>query len=912
VQVVAHPSPLVLEEEVLDRVAAAKTDDPLAPVLVVVPSRRLAEHVARRLVERFGVVLGVEILHHAALAGRILEMAGAPRPRVIGEALLERVTSSVVRDAPPGALRDFIRKHPVASGALRGSLSDLREAGIAPGDAGRALDGEYGEFVALYTKWVAALDALLLRGASDHTAVAVAAAEHAPAFARPFRAVLHHGAYELIGVHDDLVRALDRGREVVFLLPSQRGEASGALGIETSFLNAQGATAELDTAARGALAAVSSGVPPHEVAIVVRSFGPYAAAMDALLDADDLRWHTSYTRSLRRVPEVARALRALAEAPAGADATFGAHAAAFEVAARETFGGERWEEPAGRALGSLIARLGEIETLLDERRAVPRKDAFAWLDARVDAETLPPEGADAGGIRILDAMQARGLTFRHVALVGMNAGVFPRVGRDDPLLPDAARGRLAAATGRPLRLAAARDGEEHLILSMVLGCARERLAVSWRRADEAGRPVVPSLSLRDIARATAMGGGAGDVERAAAKLPAHPRSRIAAWAARPGLLRRDDETLYVALSSEIGLGAGRAVASRLPQLSQGVSLVEATDAFAPGPGAYDGRVGPGRVKAELAATALERLGACPLQFFFRDLLQVTAESAAPTPFEADFAAVGRRVHDVLHDVYDTLVKERVFERIGLATRIARAKELLHAAWQAKATAEDAARAARYPVLDGIESRRWIATLGAFVEADLTRMEDGEIVPIAFEHKVDMPIPDGPEGLIVHARFDRIVQGDEGAVVGDYKTRGNLDERIAPAAVLSGAQLQVPLYALLQGAPVELLGVGPKHVPGPGEDPDPRFVRFDGFKNADHRAGMLETLRVLAQLAADGRFPLRSGPHCGHCDYAAACRKNHPPTEHREQTAPDVADARDCWQKKDKLPTLAAVRAGRRA
>src|SRR5262245_32120184 len=63
VRVVSNSSSLVLERELLDRVAAAKSGDPLAPVLIVVPSARLADHVARRLVERFGAVLGVEIVH---------------------------------------------------------------------------------------------------------------------------------------------------------------------------------------------------------------------------------------------------------------------------------------------------------------------------------------------------------------------------------------------------------------------------------------------------------------------------------------------------------------------------------------------------------------------------------------------------------------------------------------------------------------------------------------------------------------------------------------------------------------------------------------------------------------------------------------------------------------------------------
>ena len=40
---------------------------------------------------------------------------------------------------------------------------------------------------------------------------------------RDFGAVLHHGAYELIGVHLDLLRAIDRSRSTVFLLPCEPG-----------------------------------------------------------------------------------------------------------------------------------------------------------------------------------------------------------------------------------------------------------------------------------------------------------------------------------------------------------------------------------------------------------------------------------------------------------------------------------------------------------------------------------------------------------------------------------------------------------------------------------------------------------------------------------------------------------------
>ena len=902
-QVVARSSPLVLEDEVAGRIAAAKAGDPLASVLVVVSSRRLADHLARRLVERFGVVLGVEIVHHAALARRILESAGRSASEPMDAALADTLARLVVRRAPPGRLRDFFRERPAALAALTRPLDDLREAGIGPAEASKVLTGEYAELAGLYARWTEALDAAAARGAIDHGAVAQAATPHAAAYAARFAAVIHHGAYELIGVHDALVRALDAGREVAMLVPSPRDLSSGPIPAAASFLDAQGAAAELITAARGALAAVSEGLPPHEAAVIVRSFGPYAAAMDALLETEEVPFHTSFVQPLHREPFVSAILRDFAGADSEAEATYAEHAAALETKVGATGG----DTIAARALSVLARALGGVETILGETQPVTRAEAAQWLSARVGETSVPPAGASEAGIRVLDAMQARGLTFRYVALAGMNAGIFPRVGREDPFLPDAARARLIEATGRPLPLASRRDAEEHLILGMMLGAARDRIAISWRRADEAGRPVVPSLALRDIAHATGARISAADVAKAAAKLPAHPRARLAWWAEKQGLLRRDDEALLVALFSEVGTPVASAVVARLPHLVSGVALIGATDGFAPGAGAYHGRVGPGFAPRRLAATALDRLGACPLQFFFRHVLRVRVEPEAPTPFESSAAAVGERVHDVLGAVYRALAEEGAFLRLSLSDRVARAIELLRIAWPAHADDNARALAGRFPILDAIHAKHWLATLDGFVAADLARLDAESLVPAAFEHEVLRPLPGGPDAIVVTARYDRIAEGENRRVIGEYKTGGSLADRIAPADMLSGARLQVPLYALLEGTAVDLLGVGARHAPPPDAPDDSRFVRFDGLTGVQD-AGMRETLGVLARLPVDGRFPLRPGRHCRYCEYASACRRSHPPTEHREALAPDVRDVRDCWEKSATVPTLSAVRA----
>jgi RecB family exonuclease len=915
VKLVAHGSPSVLEGELIDRVAKAKSGDPLAPLLIVVPTRRLADHVMRRLVERFGSILGVEVLHHRALAERVLELAGvAPRP-VLGDDLTSTLFARVVDRADPGPLRDFARDHPGASAALRETLTDLREAGLSPKTVAATLTGAEAETASLYASWSAALDELSGRGGGiDEAGLVRAAIGEAAAFAARFSAIWHHGAYDLIGVHVELVRALDRGRELQFLLPADPVDASGAFGVvrarviagqsspvvpiereaarpQVAFLHAQGAGAELKTAAYEALAAVASGAPPHEVAIVVRSFGPYAAAVDTLVEGGGPRWHTSYKRPLRRDPEAAKVLAAIAAGADRGSRSFRAHADEFEAIAHDA-------DPDDR-LAELLQAMREVETILGDARAVSRAEALAWLDARADAARRPPDGADGGGVRILDAMQARGLTFAHVGLVGMNAGLFPRVAREDPFLADGSRRRLREVTGLPLPIASESDGEERLLLAVILGQARDRLRVSWRRADENARPLVPSLALGDVARFVGLEPDADAVVREARALPAQPRLRLEAWADAPGLLGRNEETLLAALASETGTDAGPAVAARRPELAAGVALVAATESFAPTAGTYDGRIGAPARREEIGVTAFETLGRCPLRYFFRYVLRVEAPRTPPTPFEADAASMGSRVHDVLREIYARLGAEGVFSKSSVDARVVRAREVLREAWNASAGADDVARAERLPVLNRIESQAWLRTLDAFLDADVRRLANDELVPEALELENQGPIPGGPERLIVSARFDRVLRGADGRIVSDYKTGRNLKDRVHVGAMLSGRELQVPIYALTSGLPVELLGVG--------ADPDIDVVRFESFKSDEQRIGFLETLRAVAALTDAGRFPIRPGSHCDGCDYRSACRRGHPPTEYREGHAADVRDARDCWSKTGKLPSLAAVR-----
>src|SRR5438034_129915 len=74
-------------------------------------------------------------------------------------------------------------------------------------------------------------------------------------------------------------------------------------------------------------------------------------------------------------------------------------------------------------------------------QALARNDAPIGALGGAGSPALP----DHGGVRVLDAMQARGLSFDSVFLIGFNADLFPPRRTEDPFLPDADRRALRAA-----------------------------------------------------------------------------------------------------------------------------------------------------------------------------------------------------------------------------------------------------------------------------------------------------------------------------------------------------------------------------------------------------------------------------------------------------------------------------------
>lgn len=1034
-RLVLHPDPFRLEDELLSRLSEETRGVPFERVLVLVPTRRLARHVERRTAERLGGVLGVEVLHYRALVRRI---RGNDDPAPAGPSpapLLVSVLEGVLRGLPENPLAAFTKRRPAAVAALFSTIEELREAGVDSAALVAAGDGPLGDVLRGYET---ALRGRRKAGLLDEPAWIAETLPRAPGFAERYRAIFHHGAYETVGMHLDLLLALDRGREIVWLAPvargsrateyaerffarhfpealdraedpsvpataplsdrldriQGRGDAEEPIPGADEFLlarTAQGPESEAEAALRSALRAIADGVPPAEIAIVRRALDPYAPALEAILADSDLPVDAELPGPLRRNPSVrdlllllrvvrddfprrgtAEVLRFARPVAAGrveawsrsagivrglaswerelprwaGTARFREDAPREEIAREEARARERrgeaegiaaalralrdrlapearrrWTEhravlealvadlfPAGAEgdgrspIERLLRTMSELETVAGDARPVPLETALAWLERAVDGETLPAVEPVSGGIAVLDAMQARGLTFQRVILLGLNAGVFPRASREDPFLDDATRGRIREATGRPLGVKREGEGEERQILVAALGAAKAGLTVSWQRADAGGRARAASLALREVERLVRGRPDLASLRARAVPIPSHPAERLRALERESGILRPDEAVLLAALESGGSAEDAKGLEARDPALAPGLAMLLATESFAPRSMEFDGRTGRGLDPARgLSVSGMETLARCPLRFFFGEVLRVRELDEEADPFEASAKETGSAAHERLREIYETLDAEGLLFADPDAA-LARARELLDET--------PVASRGEMPVLDRLEARRWRSALLAFLADDLPRLaEEGGTIELEHSLVGRVFLPDGQE-IPLRGRADRVVTTASGTVAGEYKT-GSLGDRTNITKMLEGKALQVPLYhLLLGGAAVEVLGVGPAHDPASGAEEAGRRARFAGFENATQAEGFRETAGVVADLARRGVYPLVRDRHCAYCPYVPACRKDHPPTRDRHEVAPDTADFRDLARKnKSKLPTLASVRAG---
>lgn len=502
-------------------------------------------------------------------------------------------------------------------------------------------------------------------------------------------------------------------------------------------------------------------------------------------------------------------------------------------------------------------------------------------------------GTFGDGVFVAPLSAARGTDFDTVFILGLAEGSLPRLGRQDPLLPD---GERRVAGDGELALRADRQAEEHADYLAALTCASERVLL-WARADlRAGRRHLPSRWLLETA--SEMAGRpvfSGDLARLVSDAD-HPVHDVASF--ESGVRRAGepcsvlDYDLASLLDWKAGGGdvADHFLVATTPPLAVGLAATLARESaeFT----RFDGLVPTGvdvlAASSAMSATSLQTYAACPLKYFLTKQLGLAAEEKPEDLITIGAMDKGTLVHAVLEDYVVSLLagEERSLDRL-LAMAEARFAE-----------AEAKGLTGR-PALWRYERQVMVR--------ELTRVHtlDAGATPLAAElafgmdghDPVTVGLPDG-RTLGFRGKADRVDRDATGTlVVTDYKTGGAKGyDAIDEDPVDRGTKLQLPLYGLAarQRFPVEGAGrpVRSRYwvVSEKGA-----FAEFPIELTGKVLERFGDVLGVIVEGIAAGNFPARPGnpgwkepENCRFCDMGPLCQQDRERQWERKKAAPALA------------------------
>lgn len=517
---------------------------------------------------------------------------------------------------------------------------------------------------------------------------------------------------------------------------------------------------------------------------------------------------------------------------------------------------------------------GEISVLLDrlaewDRFSPPvsQNEFAATFVESVGRARAVGTGA-VHGVRVRGAMEARGESFRVLFLVGLKEGVFPRVVREDPLLSDDFRRLLRDPGGYWILPKWEGHDEEKLLFTLLVSAAQEKLYLMYSRSREDGRAEVPSLYLRQLARAAGL-----DLE-AAERLPRPPLEK---WKAlSPRLLMPSEAALVDILENRSPPGGWGELARRAEALVAWGS-----------PGPWDGMVGPPLLFIERCATrglspsAVETLASCPFEFFLSRLL--TLREPRP-PYDEEGllpAALGTLQHEALHLVYGDFISHGMPDPEEAIRCVERAVEKIF-------SAHASAGVGPYPLLWQTEKDRVNRHLADFVRRDVIRLKAEGSHPIKLEWSLNASMPETP--FMWTGRIDRVdwAPATQRWTVVDYKNKKRKEPLLK--RVVAGQVFQAPAYLELVAAQNEW-----------GAGASSAGVRYESLASnesevltaeewAIHGSAIKKRRTELLASILKGQFLIHPtegpGAHCGYCDFARACRKAHGPSRNRAERGAD--------------------------
>lgn len=588
----------------------------------------------------------------------------------------------------------------------------------------------------------------------------------------------------------------------------------------------------------------------------LRSYRDFAGWLEALIGPDPEIQSSPFP-----LPDEPTALEVVSRAQDAPEAIAGRDVAALRVL-KDILRGLVWAEEALEAGPGLDKDPGrDKDPGPDKDPGVDYAGFYDELVGVIEAAAYQlPICPDREEIVVADVVQARGVPFRAVAVLGLAEGEFPATISEDPFLRDVDRERLRDRFDLPLDPSL--ESAEAEFFYETVTRPRECLLLTRPRLADNGTLWQASPFWEEVRRLV-------DVQPESLTSESLPApARVASW---PELLE--------SLAAHRGYAplrhwVARTESERQQALEAAVRILDLRR-HSTGASAFDGDLGDqaGEFAARFgpahlwSSSRLETYRACPFFFFVRRVLGLEPRQEPAEGLDA--AQLGTIYHHIFEGVYlDPAVSDPADLEQLLAALPHVAGAVLDAAPEVQGFRETAWWAqTRQEILDNVRG-----SLEAL--ADMP----GEFVPHQHEAvfglygKPALEICDGDDRLRLCGFIDRVDRAPDGRLrVIDYKTAG--PSSFGKTAVVKGKKLQLPLYVL---AARDALGLGE---PAEGFYWHVRHAKPSGFVMSRFDGGPQGAIDVAVEKAweavrgvRDGHFvPQPPGGGCpSYCPAAGFC------------------------------------------
>ena len=527
--------------------------------------------------------------------------------------------------------------------------------------------------------------------------------------------------------------------------------------------------------------------------------------------------------------------------------------------------------PALPATAAVYAALSQLEQELGPETPLSAEEGLVLLRRTFAGLGEEPLGGAGGGVALLSALEARGRCFAQLFLMGLSREVFPRLVREDPLLPDVLRRALEAVLPDvPIKQ---RGEDEERYLFAALCAAAPAVTLSWPARSDDGKeravsPLVEALRTGGLSVSAAR----PVLAEGEALRPAFEHAIRAGVAREP---QRGEQALALALGNPVAAQARAAAVRALDVGAWGEPL-----------GPFFGFVGeakPGDPRqAMLSITRLEGLARCAWQAFLERVLglEPPPDALAELP-DASPLLVGNVVHAVLEEI----VRD-AGGAVGIPIEDARRQPPARVAWPAAEELERKLRraAARSAREEGIVLRGFAVHLARRARPLLERIRalewgDG-VLPgvLGAELEGSVEVELAGAARTIRFRADRGDLLDGGLVLVDYKTGAPITDAKTDATRSAHLLAKIAQGRYLQGPAYARAGRAGRYVFAKDgvedENARVRITHDDGAASTRFD----EASRDLLDAFERGAFPPRllgekrsgRGPACERCDVAEAC------------------------------------------